>query len=104
MRLDNLGGRRCNPFSGGLSELRAWLPTAARAGMAKAMTKHGVGAPAIMLQGGRQSPGMAARYTRRLTASEAVMFLQPPPWRATMIPRTMAADAVAVNAARAGPT
>jgi len=46
-----------------------------RVGMAQTMARTGAAAPAIMRQGGWQSSAMVARYTRKLSAKEAVRFL-----------------------------
>jgi len=46
-----------------------------RVGMAQTMARNGAAAPAIMRQGGWQSSAMVARYTRKLSAKDAVRFL-----------------------------
>jgi len=43
-------------------------------GMAQTMASHGAGAPVVMRRG--ESSAMSARHPRRLSAKEAVRFLQ----------------------------
>jgi len=46
-----------------------------RVGMAQTLARNGAAAPAILRQGGWSSSAMVARYTRKLSAKEAVRFL-----------------------------